>query len=53
MIEKTTCPLAIVENERKVKILKDMITQLELEEKYPGYLDGKYNDDVADFLEGK
>ena len=37
-----TCPLAIVENERKIKILEDMITQLDLEEKYPGYLDGKY-----------
>jgi len=53
MSEEITCPLAIVENERKVKILEDMLIQLELEEKYPGYLDGKYNDDVADFLEGK
>ena len=51
MDEETTCPLAIVENRRKAKILEDMITQIELEEKYPGYLDGKYDDDMDNFLE--
>jgi len=47
-----TCPLAIVENERKAKIFEDMLIQIELEEKYPGYHKSDYvgSYDVAEFL---
>jgi len=50
-MKEETCPLAIVENRRKEKILKKLLTQLELEEKYPGYYD--VAQDINDFLEGE
>lgn len=51
-MEEETCPLAIVENIRKAKILEDLLTQIELEEKYPGYHDSDYvgSYDVSEFL---